>query len=290
MSRILCVGGAPGFCEALDESLGGAALDCVHASTGAEGLILARAARPDLVVLAWILSDRRSSLNVCRQIQQARSVPLVFVAGEANEEERISGFLAGAADFVVMPVSMREIALRVRAILRRVELGRRKTSLVLGSLRIDRDSRQVWAAGREVSFSRLELDLLLALYEGRGRGVPRDELRARAWGREARVGLRVIDGYVRRVRDKLGPLGRYIETVHGVGYRLAGAPEAPGSVQRSRAQPPVASRSRSASCSGRRLVSKRTARSVARWRGGAARRRCPRTRCRCASRRPRSRR
>ena len=121
----------------------------------------------------------------------------------------------------------------MQAILRRIELGRCKTNIVLGSLRIERDSRQVWVFGQKVALSRREFDLLIALYEERDRGASRDELRVRAWGREAQVGPRVVDSYVRRVRDKLGPLGSYIETLHGVGYRLAGAPETFGSVRRS---------------------------------------------------------
>ena len=255
MAQILCIGGDAGFCERLAESLRGEARHAsVRAPTGEAGLALARTRRPDLVILAWSLPDT-SGLEVCAQLLLgARHVPVLFVAEAADEEERIRGFVAGAADFVVMPASVREIALRVQAILRRVEQARQRSHIAFGSLRIDKDSRQVWVAGQEIAVTRLELDLLLALYEGRGRGLSREELRTRAWGRSAVVRLRVIDRCVKRLRDKLGPAGDYVETVRGLGYRLSGAPGG--------AQPPNDPPGAAAPQSGPRLAADRSTRAA----------------------------
>jgi two-component system phosphate regulon response regulator PhoB len=219
MARILVIGLDIELFEALRLGLQETGRhECVRAASGAEGLRLARGAEPDLVVIAWSLPDATGA-EICERLLAARDVPVIFVAEEADEESRVRGFLAGARDFVVAPLSLRELALRVRAILRRrVAAGGKE--IAIGSLRIDRTSRRVWVADQEISLTRPEMDLLMALYDGGG-ACSRKELRRRAWGRDASMELHSVDAYVKRLRRKLGDAGAYIETVRNVGYRFA---------------------------------------------------------------------
>lgn len=220
MASILVIGYHVTFYEALRDGLRETGRhDSMRAASGAEGLRLVRDAPPDLVVLAWSLPDA-AGLEICERILEACDIPVILVADEADEESRVRGFLAGARDFVIEPISIRELALRVRAILRRrVAEGRRE--IAVGSLRIDRAARRVWVADQEISLARPEMDLLLALHDGGG-ACSRKELRRRAWGRDASMELRSVDAYVKRLRRKLGDAGACIETVRNVGYRLAG--------------------------------------------------------------------
>lgn len=223
MATILIISRDAAFHEALRDTLrelGGH--ECIRAATGAQGITLFREARPDLVVIAWSLPDGRG-LEICEDLLSERELPVIFVADEADEESRVRGFLAGATDFVVGPLSIREIALRVRAVLRR-PVGPAQREIVIGTLRVERASRRAWIAGQEIKLTRVELDLLLALHDGGRRASSRKELRRRVWGRESTIELHSVDSHMKRLRHKLGEAGRCIETVRNVGYRLAQDP------------------------------------------------------------------
>src|SRR5262249_34855022 len=141
----------------------------LFATSGAEGLDLARREDPDLVLLEWSLPDGPGA-EVCRALRKeprAKEIPFVFVTGKGEEADRIRGFELGAADYVVKPFSARELALRVRAVLRRSEALARARIVEFGGLRIDPGAHRVWVDGREIDLTLLEFKLLLALYENR---------------------------------------------------------------------------------------------------------------------------
>ncbi len=200
----------------------------VHASgTGADGLQLVREAAPDIVLLDLILPDL-SGVDVCRMLRQnaaTRSVPVMMLTARGEENDRVTGFEAGAEDYLVKPFSMRELLLRIDVIVSR---GRRDAAepgvTSFGKLRFDRRSHRVWVEEQERSLTALEFRLLLTLYDSRERVQSRADLLRHVWNIEGEVVTRTVDTHVKRLREKLGEAGDYIETVRGVGYRFAGNP------------------------------------------------------------------
>ena len=148
------------------------------------------------------------------------STPVVVTATGA-EVDRIRGFELGASDYVVKPFSARELSLRVRAVLRRSESMVKSPMLELGRLRIDPTAFRAWVDDEEIDLTLLEFKLLLALHEHRDRVQTRVELLSRAWGVGVSITTRTVDTHIKRLRDKLGSAGDYVQTVRGIGYRFA---------------------------------------------------------------------
>ncbi|AKV04169.1 Phosphate regulon transcriptional regulatory protein PhoB (SphR) [Labilithrix luteola] len=182
---------------------------------------MARASQPDAIVLDAALPDA-SGIEVCtvlRKDPSTRRSFLVVASTNADEDDRVAAFEAGADDWIRKPFSTRELLLRVRAILRR--RGRRlpEDTLSLGPLRIERAARRVTVSEERIELTRREFDLLLRLADGRGRVQTRESLVAELWPDEA-PSLRVVDTTVKRLRRKMGPSGAWIRTLRGIGYQL----------------------------------------------------------------------
>ena len=163
--------------------------------------------------------------EACRALHaigETRLLPIVVLSHRNDEVDRVVAFELGASDYVTKPYSLRELSLRMAAILRRSRPEPENVDLIdLGRLRIDRAAYRVWVDGQEIELTLLELNLLIALYEGRTRVQTRAALLDHVWGVDAAITTRTVDTHVKRLRDKLGPLGKYVETVRGIGYRLA---------------------------------------------------------------------
>lgn len=194
-----------------------------QAADGPAALKAARAFQPDLIVLDIMLPGV-DGLEVLRQIRTASDVYVLLLTARADETDKIVGLTVGADDYLTKPFSPRELAARVKAILRRgrsAEGGDR--TLVIDALRIDPDSRQVWLAGRSVDLTAIEFDLLHALARHAGRVLSREQLIEQVWGYDYYGDERVVDVHIGRLRKKLqedaGDL-EIIVTVRGVGYRL----------------------------------------------------------------------
>ena len=190
---------------------------------GQAGINAAGEERPDLVVLDLMLPGM-DGLEVCREIQRRDWVPVLVLTARTDEADKVAGFAAGADDYLTKPFSMRELAARVRAILRRIDrIGDMGPTdrLVRFDLEVDPAKRKVVQAGQEVSLTPLEFEILLTLARQPGLVFTRDQLMDRVWGYRDYAGGRVVDSHVARVRRKLGDEAaepRYIRTVHGVGY------------------------------------------------------------------------
>lgn len=226
MARILVIDGDPDLRTSLDRAFAQEGHERVWCSTGAEGIEAARRERPDLLLLELALPDKTGA-EVCRALARSaatRDIPFVFVTARGAEADRVRGFELGAADYVIKPFSARELCLRVRAVLRRSEATARGTSLEFGSLRIDPAAFRAWVDQGELDLTLLEFKLLLALYENRDRVQTRAELLERAWGVGVSITTRTVDTHVKRLRDKLGSAGVYVQTVRGIGYRFAASP------------------------------------------------------------------
>jgi two-component system phosphate regulon response regulator PhoB len=229
MARILIIEDEPALQKVLDYNLRQAGHEVVAAGRGEDGIRLAAEARPDLVLLDLMLPDIPGT-EVCRALQRdeaTQRIPVVIVSARGDEVDRIVGFELGAVDYVVKPFSVRELLLRVNAVLRRYRAGPPAGRCVeFGCLRFDEEAHRVWVDRRELELTLLEFKLLLALYENRDRVQTRGALLDSVWGVDSDITTRTVDTHVKRLRDKLGRAGDYIETVRGIGYRFAGSPDA----------------------------------------------------------------
>jgi two-component system phosphate regulon response regulator PhoB len=202
------------------------------AHTGRAGLAAATSEPiPDIIVLDLMLPDM-SGTEICRRLrdqERTRDIPIVMCTAKGEEIDRVVGFEVGADDYVVKPFSVRELILRIRALLRRVDSTRRnegEPSLIrFGRLKIDRDAHRAWVDEAEIALTALEFRLLHAFMSRRGRVQTREALLSDVWGIEADVTTRTVDTHVKRLREKLGEAGMYIETLRGVGYRFKDAPD-----------------------------------------------------------------
>jgi DNA-binding response OmpR family regulator len=193
------------------------------AHDGPDALRAVAVERPDLVVLDLMLPGM-DGLEVCREIQRNDWVPVLMLTARTDEADKIAGFAVGADDYLTKPFSLRELAARVRAIIRRMErIEERQAAepVTRFDLTIDATKRRVFRADGEVSLTPLEFEILLALARSPGVVLSRDQLMDRIWGYRDYAGGRVVDSHVARIRRKLGDEAgepKYIRTVHGVGY------------------------------------------------------------------------
>jgi two-component system phosphate regulon response regulator PhoB len=197
-----------------------------RALTGEEGLKQARRSpAPDLILLDLMLPDL-SGTEVCRRLRAddgTREIPVLMVTAKDEEVDRIVGFEVGADDYVTKPFSVRELMLRIRAVLRRAETkspAATDDEITTDRLRVNPAGHRVWVDNEEVSLTALEFRLLSTLLTRAGRVQTRDTLLTDVWGMQTGVTTRTVDTHVTRLRKKLGPAGAYIETLRGVGYRF----------------------------------------------------------------------
>ncbi|MGA9523099.1 MAG: response regulator [Myxococcaceae bacterium] len=223
MANVLIVDDERDLAQLLDFNLRQAGFETRQALSGEEGLRLANERVPDLILLDLMLPDL-SGTEVCRRLKGAaptRNVPVVMLTARGEELDRINGFEVGADDYVVKPFSIRELVLRVRAVLRRTSDGTETgPALTAGVLNLDPTSHRCSVAGEEVALTVLEFRLLQYLMKRPGRVHSRDLLLEEVWGLTSALETRTIDTHVMRLREKLGPARQYVETVRGVGYRL----------------------------------------------------------------------
>jgi len=209
----------------------GFTVDVAH--DGPSAVATAAATRPDLVVLDVMLPGF-DGLEVCRRIQAARPVPVLMLTARGDETDLLVGLAVGADDYLTKPFSMRELAARVHALLRRVDRSRESVPdaapIRVGDLEINQSERRVRRAGVEAHLTPTEFDLLVHLASRPRAVLPRERLLAEVWGWADASGTRTVDSHIKALRRKLG--ADLIRTVHGVGYALeyrpveAGAGEA----------------------------------------------------------------
>lgn len=211
------------LCEVVDYALRreGFRTSVVHG--GLAALETARELRPELILLDLMLPDL-SGVEVCKRLRVApetKRTPVLMVTAKGEEVDRVVGFEVGADDYVVKPFSVRELILRMRAILRRRDAAEQADGEVVtfGRLRVDVAGHGAWVDDLAVPLTALELKLLSHLLARRGRVQTRDALLSEVWGTDSEVIARTVDTHVKRLREKLGPARSYIETIRGVGYR-----------------------------------------------------------------------
>ena len=227
MSRILLIEDERLIAESLIRTLRGLGYEVRHAADGAAGLKLALLETPDLVILDIMLPGL-SGWEVCKGIRRESVVPILMLTALNEEVDRILGLELGADDYVTKPFSTRELAARIRAMLRRVEFdaaqARDKKLLAFGDLQIDLERRQVQKNGRPLSLRYKEFELLSLLASRPGEAVTRAEIFDKVWGTDWLGDMRTLEVHIRWLREKLeddpgNPI--YVQTVRSVGYRFS---------------------------------------------------------------------
>ena len=225
---ILLVEDEESITEPLTAALAREGFDAHPARSAAEALELAPRLEPDLVLLDVGLPDG-SGFDVLRELRKNSRVPVVILTARAEEADRIVGLELGADDYVVKPFSAREVAARIRAVLRRVDESpppSAPAALEIGDLRLDPSRREATLAGRAVELARKEFDLLELLMRDAGAVVTRERLIEEVWDTNWFGSTKTLDVHVAAVRKKLGDdpsSPRYLHTVRGVGFRFASA-------------------------------------------------------------------
>jgi DNA-binding response OmpR family regulator len=221
--KIMVVDDEADVIDMLVINLRAAGFQVVAVEDGATALAKARSELPSLIVLDLML-PRMPGLEICKVLKSdlaTRHIPVIMLTAKAEEVDKIVGLELGADDYVTKPFSPRELILRINRSLRR---GKDKVAgvekLGIGELVLDHTRHEVLVKGRPVDLTATEFRLLALLMERRGRVQGRDSLLNDVWGYESVIDTRTVDTHVRRLREKLGPLATYIETIRGVGYRI----------------------------------------------------------------------
>jgi two-component system phosphate regulon response regulator PhoB len=210
--------------ELLKYNLSASGFDVAAAEDGQSGLNLAEAFKPEIILLDLMMPGM-DGLEVCRHLKsnpELSRIPVIMLTAKGEEIDKIVGLELGADDYVVKPFSPRELALRIKAVLRRSGAPEPNAPKLWEreGLRIDFEAHQVDIDGEEVTLTATEFKLLTVLISGAGKVQTRDNLLDTVWDTHFEGYSRTVDTHVRRLRQKLGPYADWIETVRGVGYRF----------------------------------------------------------------------
>ena len=208
----------------LEFNLKEAGFEPLRATRGEDALAWLRARVPDVVLLDLMLPDIPGT-EVCRRIKadpRTAQVPVIMLTARGDELDRVVGLELGADDYVTKPFSVRELLLRIRAILRRTSAPAAPARPVvsIGPVRLDREAHRCTVEGRDVELTPIEFKLLGTLMDRAGRVQSRERLLGDVWELSEGVESRTVDTHVKRLRDKLKPAGDLVETVRGLGYRF----------------------------------------------------------------------
>ena len=184
-----------------------------------------------LIILDLMLPDG-SGLDFCKKLKSSNAyndIPIIIVTAKDDEVDKVVGFELGADDYVTKPFSVRELMLRIKAILKRnsKDMTQNTSSKIetFGILSINEDSHEVFINDDEIILTALEFKLLKHLLDRGGRVQTRDQLLSDVWGYSAHITTRTVDTHVKRLREKMGVMGKHVQTIRGVGYRFSRNPD-----------------------------------------------------------------
>jgi two-component system phosphate regulon response regulator PhoB len=224
---VLIVEDEPDIRKTIDYNLSKESFKVVQAESIAEGEKALAANKIDVIILDLMLPDG-SGLTLCRDIKSnatTKHIPVIILTAKTEEVDRIVGFELGADDYVTKPFSVRELILRVKAILKRgIDSPQQEndiSDMEVGDLRLNLDAHQAFVRDEEIALTALEFRLLKHLLDRRGRVQTRDQLLEEVWGYSSDVTTRTVDTHIKRLREKLLGAGDCIQTIRGVGYRFA---------------------------------------------------------------------
>jgi two-component system phosphate regulon response regulator PhoB len=226
--RILIIEDEPDIRKTLEYNISREGYKVVSASSLSEGKEQINSSDFSLILLDLMLPDG-SGLDLCREIKSDKDkspTPIIILTAKDDEVDKVVGFELGADDYVTKPFSVRELILRIKAILKRGE-SKKETLEVqrqFGELTMDIDSHEVFVNSEQIILTALEFRLLRQLVDRRGRVQSREQLLSDVWGYSAEVTTRTVDTHIKRLREKLGTMGKYVQTIRGVGYKFSRTP------------------------------------------------------------------
>lgn len=222
-ARLLVVEDDPNILELLSASLRFAGFDVATAMTGSDAVQVARAGRPDLVVLDVMLPDL-DGFEVIRRLRDGGvRTPVVFLTARDGTDDKIRGLTLGGDDYVTKPFSLEELTARIRAVLRRVTTrsGEAPPRLTFADLELDEETHEVWRGGKPVSLSPTEFKLLRYLMLNAGRVLSKSQILDHVWNYDFRGDDNIVESYISYLRRKIDKgEQRLIHTLRGVGYVL----------------------------------------------------------------------
>jgi len=223
LEKILIVEDDKNILKLVKYNLEKAGFECLTSITGEDALEVLGRIGIDLVILD-IMLPKMDGLQTCKQIKQDKlfsNIPIIILTAKGEEVDRVVGFELGADDYVVKPFSPRELVLRVKAILKRNKSREvSKEILSAGNLTIDIPRHKVSINTKEIMLTMMEFKLLATLIKRKGRVQSRESLLDEVWDIASDVTTRTVDTHIKRLRQKLGRMGKLIETVRGAGYRF----------------------------------------------------------------------
>ena len=183
---------------------------------GRPGLEKALSNNYDLILLDLMLPNI-NGLEICRQIRQKQTTPIIIITAKSDTYDKVAGLDYGADDYIVKPFDIEELLARIRAMLRRQP---QKNVIDIKGIIIDKDAFKVTVEGESLDLTKTEYDLLYLLAVNKNHVLQREQIITDVWGYDTEVETKVVDVYIRYLRNKLKPYGKdkYIETVRGVGY------------------------------------------------------------------------
>ncbi|RII29744.1 MAG: DNA-binding response regulator [Geobacter sp.] len=225
MKKILVIEDEKDLAELLVFNLEKEGFKLLCSYDGISGLEKAKREEPDLIVLDLMLPGLMGT-EICKELRKeprTAKIPVLMLTAKGEEIDRVVGFEVGADDYMVKPFSMRELLLRIRAILKRCDgqaVPETGPMLTMGEITIDTERHLVLSAGKEVDLTTTEYKLLLYLVERRGRVLSRELLLQNVWSYNNMGDTRTVDTHITRLRGKLGSPGDLIKTVRGFGYKI----------------------------------------------------------------------
>ena len=225
-AKILIVEDEPDIRDTLNYNFDKEGFKVLSSPNGKSALKLLEKHDPDIVILDLMLPDI-SGLDLCRQIKNDKKLSntsIIMLTAKSEEVDRIVGFELGADDYVTKPFSVRELILRVKVLMKKHTSSEDKDkSITLGSIYMNLDAHEVQINKEDITLTALEFKLLKHLLLRKGRVQTRDQLLGDVWGYSSEVTTRTVDTHIKRLREKLGVVADYIQTIRGVGYKFTNA-------------------------------------------------------------------
>ena len=223
-AKVLVVEDEDAISNLLKYNLTAEGYDVTVVEDGDDALMVADETQPDIILLDWMLPNV-SGIEICRQLRaraQTRHIPVIMLTARGEEEDQLRGFEKGADDYVTKPFSIRELAARVKAVLRRSNPSEAENIVRFGDISLDRETMRVTRADQTVTLGPTEFRLLETLIKRPGRVYSREQLLDRVWGQDIYVEARTVDVHIGRLRKALNKTGDAdpIRTVRSSGYAL----------------------------------------------------------------------
>ena len=222
--RIIIVDDEPDVTELVSYQLRakGYAVEVLNNPT--QSIARIRSFQPDLVILD-VMMPEITGIQICRMLRadpKTKTLPVVFLTARAEEADRVLGLEVGGDDYICKPFSVKELALRVQGLLRRLSPADegQPRRLEIGTIVLDSERHEVTIKGLPIELTATEFRLLRLLMERKGRVQTREHLLLNVWNYETEIETRTVDTHIRRLREKLGDQADLIETLRGVGYRM----------------------------------------------------------------------